>query len=141
MLNFLSIVLIVFAILQIVLFFKIWGMTNNVSRITKLQEEIPSKEEELIRKAQLLSMNGNYDAAKEKYNEAFLLNVISLYERTIFTYGEEGDFQGRNKSYEIKYQKIVERYERMMKKINATLDKGKFDTFDKIDAVISKSYV
>ena len=73
MLNFLSIVLIVFAILQIVLFFKIWGMTNNVSRITKLQEEIPSKEEELIRKAQLLSMNGNYDAAKEKYNEALRL--------------------------------------------------------------------
>ena len=35
MMEFLSIVMLVFGILQIILFFKIWGMTNNVSFIRK----------------------------------------------------------------------------------------------------------
>lgn len=32
-LNIVSIIIIVFGILQIILFFKIWGMTNNISEI------------------------------------------------------------------------------------------------------------
>lgn len=32
-LNFVSIIIIVFAILQIMLFFKLWGMTNDISEI------------------------------------------------------------------------------------------------------------
>lgn len=35
MMEFLSIVLLVFGVLQIILFFKLWGMTNNVSLINK----------------------------------------------------------------------------------------------------------
>lgn len=33
---FVSIVIIVFGILQIILFFKIWGMTNNIKEIKNL---------------------------------------------------------------------------------------------------------
>lgn len=33
MLNFVSVIIIIFGILQIILFFKLWGMTNNVERI------------------------------------------------------------------------------------------------------------
>ena len=33
MMEFLSIVLLVFGVLQIILFFKLWGMTNNVKKI------------------------------------------------------------------------------------------------------------
>lgn len=33
---FLSIVLLVFGVLQIILFFKLWGMTNNTKEIKKL---------------------------------------------------------------------------------------------------------
>lgn len=36
---FVSIVIIVFGILQIILFFKIWGMTNNVSEILSDQKD------------------------------------------------------------------------------------------------------
>lgn len=40
MINFLTIVLLVFGVLQIILFFKVWGMTNDVNKITsKLQCE------------------------------------------------------------------------------------------------------
>ncbi len=34
MMEFLSIVMLIFGILQIILFFKIWGMTNNVKKLT-----------------------------------------------------------------------------------------------------------
>lgn len=37
-LMFVSVVMIVFGVLQIILFFKMWGMTNNVSRITRILE-------------------------------------------------------------------------------------------------------
>lgn len=38
MYEFLSIVLILFGVLQIILFFKLWGMTNDVSKIKHLLE-------------------------------------------------------------------------------------------------------
>lgn len=36
MINFLTIVLLIFGVLQIILFFKVWGMTNKVSSIEKV---------------------------------------------------------------------------------------------------------
>lgn len=42
--EFLSIVMLVFGILQIILFFKIWGMTNDISRIRSvIEKEIQQK--------------------------------------------------------------------------------------------------
>ena len=43
---FVSIVIIIFGVLQILLFFKLWEMTNNVKKISLKQP--PSKEDELI---------------------------------------------------------------------------------------------
>lgn len=40
MIEFLSIVMIIFGILQIILFFKIWGMTNDINRIRHLFEQL-----------------------------------------------------------------------------------------------------
>nr|DAZ44138.1 MAG TPA: hypothetical protein [Caudoviricetes sp.] len=37
-LNIVSIIIIVFGILQIILFFKMWGMTNNVSEMKNMME-------------------------------------------------------------------------------------------------------
>ena len=37
-LNFVSIIIIVFGILQIILFFKLWGMTNNINEIKNMME-------------------------------------------------------------------------------------------------------
>lgn len=44
-LDIVSIIIIVFGILQIILFFKVWGMTNDVSELKKMYEE---KSEKLI---------------------------------------------------------------------------------------------
>lgn len=47
MYEFLSIVLIVFGVLQIILFFKMWGMTNNVKKIKeKYFEEAEVRKQE-----------------------------------------------------------------------------------------------
>ena len=51
---FVSIVIIIFGVLQILLFFKLWEMTNDVKKISLKQP--PSKEDELIDEAQLLSL-------------------------------------------------------------------------------------
>lgn len=34
MIDFLTIILLIFGVLQIILFFKVWGMTNDVKRLT-----------------------------------------------------------------------------------------------------------
>ncbi len=43
MVEFLSIIIIVFGILQIILFFKVWGMTNNVSELKKMYDDRSEK--------------------------------------------------------------------------------------------------
>lgn len=43
MIDFLTILLLVFGVLQIILFFKVWGMTNDVSKIKDLLESKISK--------------------------------------------------------------------------------------------------
>ena len=43
--TFMAIVFLVFGILQIILFFKIWGMTNNVKKIKEafLEKDFPAE--------------------------------------------------------------------------------------------------
>ena len=54
--TFTGVVMIVFGILQIILFFKIWGMTNNVSKIKgKLEENL--NDDAILLKAQLFALD------------------------------------------------------------------------------------
>ena len=64
MMEFLSIVLLVFGVLQIILFFKLWGMTNDVKKINEKMES-----EDLAK----LIITGEND-------KAFRILVNSLYE-------------------------------------------------------------
>jgi hypothetical protein len=38
MIDFLTIVLLIFGVLQIILFFKIWGMTNGVKEVRQVSQ-------------------------------------------------------------------------------------------------------
>lgn len=71
--EFLSIVMLVFGILQIILFFKIWGMTNDVSAIENKIGLRQSVEDSLIREAQLFALSGDVDNAKLKIKGPFTL--------------------------------------------------------------------
>lgn len=136
MMEFLSIVMLVFGILQIILFFKIWGMTNDVSAIESKIGLRQSVEDSLIREAQLFALSGDVDNAKLKYQRAFYLSVIELYEQAIRECEDSEDV--RSEYYKNKYKTIVAYFEGRMKKIGQELDKERFDSFAKVDAVISK---
>ena len=72
LIQFTGIVMIVFGILQIILFFKIWGMTNNVKRIWK---KIDNKD--FLSDACVSYIKGNLEETerlvkiKEKYTRIF----------------------------------------------------------------------
>ena len=81
MIDFLTIVLLIFGILQIILFFKVWGMTNDVNNIKQKLETKP--EDLLITEAQTKALNGNKMEAFELYQKAFYKSVIELFNKTI----------------------------------------------------------
>jgi len=136
---FVSIVIIVFGILQIILFFKIWGMTNNVLYVKKVAEKQKFEKDTLIREAQLYAMDGNYERAISYYQKAFHLGVIELYENIVSIYGNKKDNQVRDDVYMKKYKFVASYYEKRINKINGQLlDKEKYDSFDKVDSIISK---
>lgn len=65
--------MIAFGILQIILFFKIWGMTNNVKRIWK---KIDNKD--FLSDACVSYIKGNLEETERLANEAFLQEVALL---------------------------------------------------------------
>ena len=73
--SFVLIVIIVFGILQIILFFKLWGMTNNVKKIresflTGADGLSPAKIEFAI---------GNIEKAKELLKKEFIIDIFKIY--------------------------------------------------------------
>lgn len=77
--EFIVLVLIVFGILQIILFFKIWGMTNNVKEMRNyfLKDE-DAKKQESIRKRNAEA----HKVEKEKY--LFYIGELVVYEGRIY---------------------------------------------------------
>lgn len=71
--NFTGFIIIAFGIMQIILFFKIWGMTNNVNRIWK---KIDSKD--FLSEACITYIKGDLEETNKLANEAFLQEVAML---------------------------------------------------------------
>lgn len=71
--TFTGIVMIAFGILQIILFFKVWGMTNNVKLIWK---KIDNKD--FLSEACISYIKGDLDETERLANEAFLQEVAYL---------------------------------------------------------------
>ena len=65
MYEFLSIILFIFGILQIILFFKVWGMTNNMKELLLIYKAKENRELGLPRKAILKSKNLEITAERE----------------------------------------------------------------------------
>lgn len=138
MIEFLSIVMLVFGILQIILFFKLWGMTNNVLSVKKWTEKKLSEVDVLIRKAQICALDGEYECAISNYQKAFQLSVIELYESIVSEYGDRDEYLERDNVYQDRYNTLVSYYEKRINKVHGKLDKEKYESFDKINTLISK---
>lgn len=99
---FIYLIVIVFGILQIILFFKIWGMTSNVKRIVK-----KINEKDYLANACLSYVKGNIDETEKMLNEGFLAET-SLLSKNAESYEE-----WREGFAELKWK-----YEKAFKKIN-----------------------
>lgn len=112
LMQFTGIVIIAFGILQIILFFKVWGMTNNVKRIWK---KIDNKD--FLSNACISYIKGDLEETEKLANEAFLQEVALL--------------SKSSESYEDwlnGYKELKDKYTRLFKKIDKpTPDFGKYE--------------
>ena len=71
----LSIVLLVFGILQVILFFKIWGMTNDIAEMNARFKAIFPTEEEKKINALIEKQNSTNETNTEAINNTKVLNI------------------------------------------------------------------
>lgn len=123
MYEFLSVILIVFGILQIILFFKVWIMTNDVKKIKEIVSEGNNSSWDA---AKIETLAGNYDKAYEIYYRCFITEVYEFYQKT-------GD--GMTPAYYIQeYKKLVTKYKKRLDTLKGdySIDFEKYDTLEKI---------
>jgi hypothetical protein len=122
MYQFLSVILIVFGILQIILFFKMWGMTNDVKTIKKLTSEANNSN---WTAAKLETLVGDYDKAYNIYFKCFISDVYELYNSAYSDYPSQ-------------YAKLVETYKKRLDTLKGeySIDFEKYDSDKKIRTMI-----
>mgnify|MGYP001783708929 FL=1 len=122
-LNFALVIVVVFGILQIILFFKIWEMTNNVKEIVQKMRFPYNKEESSLSEYWsiflFLLYNKNKDEAKDyllkvMWNDVYMSAMVNS--RTV-------------ESFEEYRNKLQEEYQKWFDKLGE-----KFPTFENIKA-------
>jgi hypothetical protein len=122
---FTSIIIIASGILQIVLLFKVWEMTNDVRQIKEKQERHDINE--LIKEAQASKLKGDEEKAIELYEKAFFSSISHLYNEVIGGYPTWAA-----ECWSKRYPKIVRYYQTRKISSDFTLDFNKYDSLDKV---------
>lgn len=131
---FASIAIIVFGVLQIILFFKLWEMTNDVKKISL--KHSPSKQDELIDEAQLLCLDGEKENAFKCYKQAFFISISELYNNISQKYNVALK-EDRKEIWESNYPNIVRFFSKRMIPTGFSLNFEEYDSFDKVDKILS----
>ena len=131
---FASIAIIVFGVLQIILFFKLWEMTNDVKKISL--KHSPSKEDELIDEAQLLCLDGEKENAFKCYKQAFFISISELYNNISQKYNVALK-EDRKEIWQSNYPNIVRFFSKRMIPTGFSLNFEEYDSFDKVDKILS----
>lgn len=126
-LMFVSVVGIVFGVLQIILFFKMWGMTNDVNKIkNKVQANGYPYD---VHPAKIEFALGNTEKAQGMVNREFVCEVYKLYlEISASSMSEESEYAGGFNAIESKYREMFDN-------ASSYIEFGKFSTFDKAKKV------
>lgn len=124
-LNIVSIIIIVFGVLQIILFFKVWGMTNDTRKIknTVQANGYPTG----ISPAKIEIAIGNIDKAKELAMREFVFEVYKLY-LDMPDYSNSVD-----KEYLDGFNIIERKYRDMFNDASSIIDFSKFSTYKKAE--------
>ena len=128
---FVSIVIIVFGILQIILFFKLWGMTNDVKKVRKSLPNVSSD----LSPAKMEFIIGNTDKAKEMLKKEFVLDVYESYMKIVKENTEVTDPSVMEKEYSIDYDRLKRVYKGRFKDIIDDVDFERYSTFVKAKSV------
>lgn len=121
MYTFLSVILIIFGILQIILFFKLWGMTNDVRRISEKIGAQPIETYSQLEKHvwQLLLENRKEDAVKllNKNMVKDMIQEILMKEKGLSSHPNE-----IKNNYRKYYEKLGVPFPDQIEKINTLKD-------------------
>lgn len=126
MISFVSVIIIIFGILQIILFFKLWGMTNNVGQINeKVKGELSNLDLRWeIRKAIL---KGEKKKAEDLLLDRFFYDLrIAL---STYNGDRDEDIAKLKGDYEKYYEQINSKLPESIQRLNSTEDFQKVFTF------------
>lgn len=114
-----EIIIFVFAVLQVILFFKLWGMTNNVKKLVN-QSKTVKNEKYFLNEAVFYDLKGDKEKAKEMYENAYIYSIIKL-------------FSENNKEfYEKFHYEIMKKYSNLI-----DIDFSKYEDYNKVKKIIS----
>lgn len=126
MFTFVGIIIIVFGILQIILFFKMWIMTDNVKKIKDAIQisGYPSG----VSPAKVEFILGNTEKAKEMATKEFIIDIYKIYAEVcnhVYTEPE----------YIEKFNDLEKEYKTKFDNTSSFIDFEKFSTYDKAQKV------
>lgn len=120
MLTFVGIVVVVFGILQIILFFKIWGMTNDVNEL-----KIELLRSNMKTEANILFLKGDKQATYNKLYDNFLREIVIATNMPCTT--------NTSYDYKVRYVNLVAKYKPAFEKIG--LGHPDYTLYDELNKV------
>lgn len=119
-----SIIMIVFGVLQIILFFKVWGMTNNTKKIknTVLANGYPSG----ISPAKIEFAIGNVEKAQQMAKREFICDIYKVY--SIVSANKLMDEQ---QEYKMKFDDLEREYNNRFDNASSFIEFDLFSSFKK----------
>ena len=122
--NFIGWIIIIFGVLQIILFFKIWIMTDDV---TKIKNTIQANGyHNGISPAKFELAMGNIEKAKELATREFISDIYKIYSNVL---------KSENEEYVKRFNVIEQEYRAKFDNISSFIDFEKFSTYDKAQKI------
>ncbi|MBQ9356192.1 MAG: hypothetical protein IJT98_02735 [Prevotella sp.] len=123
--TFIAIITIAAAVLQIILFFKIWGMTNNVKALTldHFSAKTFQSDDELARFIRQNYLAGNHEAVAAALQQHLFTQVERGYARELAKKKEKGltEDESREEVMKMPIGHMVSKLEPLYDKIGATI--------------------
>lgn len=120
---------LLFGIISLILFFKVWGMTNNVKKLT---QHFLENKGNILTEAKKLYILGDYDAALNIYKQCFVDEVCTEFLRIYNAYSmKEGQKEG---IYQDFFEKRKSYYQKKLDKMGGKyqIDFARYDSYQKM---------
>lgn len=130
MYEFLSIILLIFGVLQIILFFKMWGMTNDIKKIKNkyIKEGYPAG----TSPAKIEFIIGNKEKAKEMAYREFVFEVNKLYIDI-----SKNRIMSEEQEYIKEFEKLERKFKESYGDVSSSIQYSDFSTFENAKKLFS----